>query len=72
MREQNERELATFVVTKASRRFTAVCDACRRFRGVWTPRDRKNRVCQILRAVGAGRILLAGILDHLYRVECRR
>lgn len=34
MSEQNEREPATFVVTKAYRRFTEVCDACRRFHSV--------------------------------------
>lgn len=32
--EQNGREPASFVVTKAYRRFTEVCDACRRFRSV--------------------------------------
>ncbi len=34
MSEQNGREPATFVVTKAYRRFTEVCDACRRSRSV--------------------------------------
>ena len=34
MSEQNEREPGTFVVTKAYRRFTEVCDACRRFRSI--------------------------------------
>jgi DNA transposition AAA+ family ATPase len=34
MNEQNEREPAIFAVTKAYRRFTEVCDACRRFRSV--------------------------------------
>lgn len=34
MNEQNGREPGTFVVTKAYRCFTEVCDACRRFRSV--------------------------------------
>jgi DNA transposition AAA+ family ATPase len=34
MSEQNGREPGTFVVTKAYRRFTEVCDACRRFRSI--------------------------------------
>jgi DNA transposition AAA+ family ATPase len=34
MSEQNECEPGTFVVTKAYRRFTEVCDACRRFRSI--------------------------------------
>jgi AAA domain len=34
MSEQYGHEPATFVVTKAYRRFTEVCDACRRFRSV--------------------------------------
>jgi DNA transposition AAA+ family ATPase len=34
MSEQNGREPVTFVVTKAYRRFTEVCDACRRFRSI--------------------------------------
>ncbi len=34
MNEQNGREPGTFVITKAYRRFTEVCDACRRSRSV--------------------------------------
>src|SRR5579871_829590 len=34
MSEPHEREPATFVITKAYRRFTEVCDACRRFRSI--------------------------------------
>ena len=34
MSEQHEQDRSAFVVTKAYRRFTEVCDACRRFRSV--------------------------------------